>query len=271
MKWTSSEYLYTVLVFCANRNNLYSYRAVPTFGRDTIRKFSNNCSEMKQMPARDFEDLLQVCQNPFILSRLMYFGVQCAIPVFAGLLPEPHNSRLLELLFVVAQWHGLAKLRIHTDHTLEILDQFTTLLGKSLRDFLSKTCLAFDTKELPREANARRSRKKNKNAKESQDPATPDDNTGAQAPAETSVPQDAAPVLASDQIPNEAQNADTILASDQTLKEPENATAVPPSTHPPGILLFQIIHCLWLTSLAGSPLLPATKKRGKKGATSKPL
>ncbi|KAF9455143.1 hypothetical protein BDZ94DRAFT_1127669, partial [Collybia nuda] len=50
------------------------YRAVPTFGRDTIRKFANNCSEMKQLAARDFEDLLQ-----------------CAIPVFEDLLPEPHN------------------------------------------------------------------------------------------------------------------------------------------------------------------------------------
>lgn len=36
------------------------YRAVPTFGRDTIRKFSNNCSGLKQMAARDFEDILQV-------------------------------------------------------------------------------------------------------------------------------------------------------------------------------------------------------------------
>jgi hypothetical protein len=37
-----------------------SYRQVPTFGRDTIRKFSNNASEMKKLAARDFEDLLQV-------------------------------------------------------------------------------------------------------------------------------------------------------------------------------------------------------------------
>lgn len=63
MKWTSGEYIYMALVVCTNRNNLCSYRAVPTFGRDTIRKFSNNCSEMKQMAARDFENLLQVRQN----------------------------------------------------------------------------------------------------------------------------------------------------------------------------------------------------------------
>jgi hypothetical protein len=37
------------------------YRQVPTFGRDTIRKFSNNASGMKNLAGRDFEDLLQVC------------------------------------------------------------------------------------------------------------------------------------------------------------------------------------------------------------------
>ena len=38
----------------------FSYRQVPTFGRDTIRRFRRNASELKQMAARDFEDLLQV-------------------------------------------------------------------------------------------------------------------------------------------------------------------------------------------------------------------
>jgi hypothetical protein len=37
-----------------------SYRVVPTFGRDTIRRFANNVSEMKKLAARDFEDILQV-------------------------------------------------------------------------------------------------------------------------------------------------------------------------------------------------------------------
>jgi hypothetical protein len=36
------------------------YRLIPTFGRGTIRKFSNNASSMKKLAARDFEDLLQV-------------------------------------------------------------------------------------------------------------------------------------------------------------------------------------------------------------------
>lgn len=36
------------------------FRRIPTFGRDTIRKFSSNISEMKKLAARDFEDILQV-------------------------------------------------------------------------------------------------------------------------------------------------------------------------------------------------------------------
>lgn len=42
------------------------YRWVPTFGSDTIRKFTTNASEMKKLAARDFEDLLQVWQAPVI-------------------------------------------------------------------------------------------------------------------------------------------------------------------------------------------------------------
>lgn len=38
----------------------FSFRMVPTFGLDTIRKFTNNVSGLKQLAARDFEDILQV-------------------------------------------------------------------------------------------------------------------------------------------------------------------------------------------------------------------
>lgn len=53
-------------------------------------------------------------------------------------------------------WHGLAKLRLHSDITLEILDKQTTQLGDALRAFQSKTCTAFETLELKREAEARK-------------------------------------------------------------------------------------------------------------------
>lgn len=61
----------------------------------------------------------------------------------------------MELLFVMAHWHGLAKLRTHNDLTLEVLNTATSLLGDKLRAFTRKTCPAFATKELPREYNAR--------------------------------------------------------------------------------------------------------------------
>ncbi|KAG1872303.1 hypothetical protein DFJ58DRAFT_635155, partial [Suillus subalutaceus] len=40
--------------------DLNRYKATPTFGRGTIRKFNSNVSAMKHLAARDFEDLLQV-------------------------------------------------------------------------------------------------------------------------------------------------------------------------------------------------------------------
>jgi hypothetical protein len=110
---------------------------------------------MKKMAAHDFENLLQV---RFDLRCGVLHGsiyIQCAIPVFDGLLPEPHNGAILKLLFVMAHWHGLAKLRMHNDLTLDVMDVVTVSLGDKLRAFSQDTCAAFNTKELPREANAR--------------------------------------------------------------------------------------------------------------------
>jgi hypothetical protein len=84
--------------------------------------------------------------------------IKCAIPVFQGLLPEPHNTKVLRLLFTFAHWHGLAKLRMHTDATLQILDVATTDLGEQLRAFQRDTCASFETFELKREAEARKRR-----------------------------------------------------------------------------------------------------------------
>jgi len=81
--------------------------------------------------------------------------IQCAIPVFEGLLPEPHNTHVLKLLFDLAHWHGLAKLQIHTEATLELLSQATIALGNGMREFQVKTCSAFATHELEHEQAAR--------------------------------------------------------------------------------------------------------------------
>lgn len=49
---------------CVYSSEAIRFRQVPSFGRDTIRKFRTNISEMKQLAGRDFEDILQV--NMFI-------------------------------------------------------------------------------------------------------------------------------------------------------------------------------------------------------------
>lgn len=64
----------------------------------------------------------------------------------------------MDLLFVMAHWHGLAKLRLHTDETLNYLDKLTSDLGDRLRTFEKKTCTAFQTRELPKETRARNRR-----------------------------------------------------------------------------------------------------------------
>ncbi|KAF6744225.1 hypothetical protein DFP72DRAFT_1078931 [Ephemerocybe angulata] len=114
------------------------YRATPSFGRDGIRKFGVDASAMKRKATRDYEDLLQ-----------------CAIPAFELLLPEPHNTRLMKLLYTCAQWHALAKLRLHNDLTLQLLDYTTTQLGAQMRTFERDTCSKYQTVELKTEADAR--------------------------------------------------------------------------------------------------------------------
>jgi hypothetical protein len=105
-----------------------SFQQLPTFGPDTIRRFLNNVSELKRLAARDFEDLLQVSYNLETAQASADIGsLKCTIPAFEGLLPEPHNSNILRLLFVCAHWHGLAKLCMHTDQTLKIMDDMAKI------------------------------------------------------------------------------------------------------------------------------------------------
>ena len=79
---------------------------------------------------------------------------QCAIPVFDGLLPDHCNDFILELLFICAHWHGLAKLHLHSDNTLDIMDDVTVKLGSQFCEFCNRICPQFQTHELPREVAA---------------------------------------------------------------------------------------------------------------------
>lgn len=89
-----------------------------------------------------------------ILSIEIY--LQCSIPAFEGLLPEPYNTILITLLYRTAEWHALAKLRLHTESTLDHLKKLTKELGHLMRKFRDTASEAFATFELPRETEARK-------------------------------------------------------------------------------------------------------------------
>ncbi|KAL0057177.1 hypothetical protein AAF712_016187 [Marasmius tenuissimus] len=117
------------------------FRRVPTFGRNTIRRFHNNVSQMKKLAARDFEDILQ-----------------CAMPCFEGLFNDQRIDQMVQdLLFNLATWHAYSKLRLHTDSTVASFEDATVQLGKSLRK-LAKDSENFNTKETPREVETRERR-----------------------------------------------------------------------------------------------------------------
>jgi hypothetical protein len=61
-------------------------------------------------------------------------------------------------------WHALAKLRLHTEHTLDALKKTTVQLGRQLRYFSSFVCPAFKTYETPNELEARARRELKKRA-----------------------------------------------------------------------------------------------------------
>ncbi|KAF9779678.1 hypothetical protein BJ322DRAFT_990467, partial [Thelephora terrestris] len=71
----------------------------------------------------------------------------CIIPCLEGLLPEPHNTTVIDLIFLLATWHALAKMGIHTKTSLRLLDTTTTALGSGLRYFVGVTCPNFKTVE----------------------------------------------------------------------------------------------------------------------------
>ncbi|KAI9065463.1 hypothetical protein FKP32DRAFT_1567909, partial [Trametes sanguinea] len=122
-------------------------RLLPTFGRDTIRKFWNDVAARKQLAARDYEDFLI-----------------CMMPVFEGLLPLEDDRTVTDLLFELANWHALAKLRLHTSVTLDIFRAATQHMCEAMRRFARTTCENHETCELPKEAEARIRREEKKNS-----------------------------------------------------------------------------------------------------------
>ncbi|KAJ3809810.1 hypothetical protein F5876DRAFT_77388 [Lentinula aff. lateritia] len=122
----------------------HRFRQIPTFGFDTIHLFANNASEMKRLAARDFEDLLQASTSDIN---------KCAIPVFEGLLEGDDNKMLMKLLYQTVEWHALAKLRMHTEQTLNYMETCTQEFGKLMRNFRDLS-QKYNTRETDREMTA---------------------------------------------------------------------------------------------------------------------
>ena len=60
------------------------------------------------------------------------------------------------MLYKAAEWHALAKLRMHTDSTLDLLEVITREFGRLMRQFRDETSDKFNTTEFPGETGARK-------------------------------------------------------------------------------------------------------------------
>ncbi|KAK1220919.1 hypothetical protein PQX77_016298 [Marasmius sp. AFHP31] len=127
------------LIFAEDKRNLEILNESTTFDNGTIRRFVNNVTLTKKFAFRDFEDVMQ-----------------CSIACFEGLLPEPHNEVVLDLLWDFNVVMAYASLGMHTDSTVASLDSTITQYGMSLRRFVTVTCAAYETREIPGEAEKRR-------------------------------------------------------------------------------------------------------------------
>lgn len=132
------------------------FRQVCTFGRGTIRRFSANVSGLKKLAARDYEDILQVRVQDVMVPLQQRLNIrQCIIPCIAGLITPPSRAKaVLDFLWEAASRHALAKLRLHSETTVRILEASTNTLGKATRDFAA-ACDDLNTRELPSEDAAR--------------------------------------------------------------------------------------------------------------------
>jgi hypothetical protein len=74
-------------------------------------------------------------------------------------LPKKHDEIVRKLLFELSTWHGLAKLRLHTEPTVISLENAIIRLGEILRKFSGTVCPAYATYDLPSEEAARVRRK----------------------------------------------------------------------------------------------------------------
>ena len=99
----------------------------------------------------------------FVYSIAADRPYQVMIPAYEGLLPLEHNQTVLELLFELANWHALAKLRLHTEVTVDIFESATDHMYDAMRRFAETTCAEIEVYEHDDEVDARVRRERQKN------------------------------------------------------------------------------------------------------------
>jgi hypothetical protein len=132
-----------------------------------LRRFPPNLSQMKNLAARDFENALLVSLVPTcsIIHPILYSILttdQCAITAFSGILKlipnkshDEEEASILDCLYVMATFHTLARLRLHTEKTTALLADVTKSLGAVLRKLRDDMKKNFKVMELPRDVQAR--------------------------------------------------------------------------------------------------------------------
>ncbi len=122
---------------------LVSMRAMPRWGRDKVRRFWQDTSMHKKLAARDYKAYLIVsgCCIRYPGLKLTVHCPQVIIPAIDGLLPPRDNKIVIDMLFELANWYLLAKLRMHHDVTLENMEHATKHMYEAVKTFAATTCL----------------------------------------------------------------------------------------------------------------------------------
>lgn len=117
-----------------------------------------------KLAARDYEGRLKVNTDSHathVKTEALTRVVQCFFAPFEALLDIPEDRRIVHnMVFDLATWHALAKLREHTTPTIDGLDSMTVACGAGIRLFAKKTCTNYVTLELPAKDSAARGRRK---------------------------------------------------------------------------------------------------------------
>ncbi|KAH9010805.1 hypothetical protein EDB84DRAFT_1445518 [Lactarius hengduanensis] len=94
-----------------------------------------------------------------------FLDVLLCASMFCGSFPKACEKVILDLIFLLATWHALAKLRMHTTSSLSFFESVTKALGRVLRCFNNQVCPKYNTVDTPGEVAKKACREASKVAK----------------------------------------------------------------------------------------------------------